>query len=159
MLLHAHAHTIPAAYALLPAAMCSDAATAMLLAIALQESRFEERRQIENGPARGFWQFERGGGVRGVLTHPSTEPHISKVLAALRYGGATTTDCHEAITHNDVLACVFARLLLWSMPGKLPDKHRPEKGWTQYLRGWRPGKPHPETWDGNFGVAWDIVQP
>jgi hypothetical protein len=35
MLLHAHAHTIPAAYALLPAAMQSDAATAMLLAIGL----------------------------------------------------------------------------------------------------------------------------
>src|SRR5690606_35531315 len=56
------------AYALLPSRMDSDRATVMLLAIGLQESRFEHRRQIK-GPARGFWQFERGGGVRGVMTH------------------------------------------------------------------------------------------
>jgi hypothetical protein len=157
MLLHAHAHTIPAAYALLPKAMQSDAATAMLLAIGLQESKFEHRKQVR-GPARGFYQFELTG-VRGVLTHEKTEPHISRVLAALCYGGATTAECHEAITHNDVLATCFARLLLWSMPGKLPDKHSYEKAWQIYLNGWRPGRPHPETFPAHYGVAWDIVQP
>ena len=37
--------------------MDSAKARVMLLAIGLQESRFEHRRQI-GGPARGFWQFE-----------------------------------------------------------------------------------------------------
>ena len=40
----------------------STAADVLLLAIGLQESRFEHRQQI-GGPARSFWQFERGGGV------------------------------------------------------------------------------------------------
>ena len=58
------------ALALLPAAMNTPQARCMLLAIGLQESRFVHRRQI-GGPARGFWQFERGtrtsrGGVWGV---------------------------------------------------------------------------------------------
>lgn len=48
---------------LLPS-MDSVRARMMLLAIGLQESRFEHRRQLGNGPARGFWQFESGGGVR-----------------------------------------------------------------------------------------------
>lgn len=157
MLVHVHQHVIPAAYALLPKAMQSDRATAMLLAIGLQESRFEHRKQIR-GPARGWWQFELGG-VRGVLTHEKTEPHISRVLATLKYAGASTKDCHEAIEHNDVLACVFARLLLWTVPGTLPDQHHYEIGWNIYLSGWRPGKPHPETWAGHFGVAHDVVNP
>lgn len=159
MLEHVYSHVIPAAYSLLPVRMQSDEATAMLLAIGLQESEFDARRQGGNGPARGFWQFERGGGVRGVLAHPSTEPHISRVLASLKYAGASTADCYAAIEHNDILACCFARLLLWTVPGKLPDQHSYERGWQQYLSGWRPGKPHPEKWPGNFGVAWDIVKP
>ena len=56
---------------LLPAAMNTRKARVLMYAIALQESRFTHRRQI-GGPARGFWQFERGGGVRGVMTHPSS---------------------------------------------------------------------------------------
>ena len=48
----------------LPDRMLSDEAVTMMLAIGYQESRFEHRRQIR-GPARGFWQFEHGGGVVG----------------------------------------------------------------------------------------------
>src|SRR5690606_27518522 len=57
---------------LLPSRMDTPKARLMLLAIGLQESRFDHRRQI-GGPARGLWQFERGGGVRGVLRHPSSK--------------------------------------------------------------------------------------
>lgn len=156
-LLHVQQHVIPAAYALLPESMASKEATAILLAIGLQESKFGARRQQPRGPARGFWQFERNGGVRGVLTHPKTEPHISRVLAFLQYKGASTEDCYAAIEHNDVLACCFARLLLWTIPESLPDQHDYERGWRQYLSAWRPGKPHQETWPGYFGVAHDMV--
>ncbi|MCV6902125.1 MAG: hypothetical protein NTT76_05400, partial [Achromobacter xylosoxidans] len=60
---------ISPALALLPAGMDTQAAHVMLLAIGLQESRFTHRQQI-GGPARGFWQFEKGtrasrGGVWG----------------------------------------------------------------------------------------------
>ncbi len=160
MVFHTFTHTIPAAYSLLPDRMQSAEATAMLLAIGMQESRFEARRQLPKGPARGFWQFERGGGVVGVLEHSSTAPLAAKVLDSLRYP-LTVDDvaCHAAIEHNDVLACCFARLLLWTLPDALPKRLEPERAWHQYIRAWRPGKPHVQTWPANFALAWSIVSP
>ncbi|WP_199533145.1 hypothetical protein [Thiopseudomonas alkaliphila] len=70
---------IDPALALLPARMKSKKAVVMMLAIGLQESRFIHRRQIK-GPARGFWQFEKGGGVYGVLNHHIVIPPFSTVL-------------------------------------------------------------------------------
>jgi hypothetical protein len=157
MLFHVHQHIIPAALSLLPPQMGAPSAVAMLLAIGLQESQFEARRQQPAGPARGLWQFEPIG-VRGVLTHPRTETHVARVLHALQYGGASTEDCYHAIEHNDVLAACFARLLLWSLPDALPpDEHAADIAWRQYLKAWRPGKPRPKEWPGHYGVSWDIV--
>lgn len=152
-----HAHVLPAAMSLLPPAMDTTAARAMLLAIALQESRCCHRRQI-GGPARSFWQFEIGG-VRGVLSHKASKPHVASALAALAYpvtDDATTP--YTAIEHNDVLACVFARLLLWTLPSALPGKDDAEQGWQQYLAAWRPGKPHRGSWDQWYGIAWGIAE-
>jgi hypothetical protein len=153
-----HRFIVPAAYSLLPPEMASDEATAMLLAIGLQESKFRYRQQV-NGPARGFWQFERGGGIAGVLRHEVTAPHIRRVLRAQCYAGMSDAPsaCHQLVTDNDVIAAVFARLLLWTVPGRLPTRHEPEKGWQQYIAGWRPGKPHRETWDAYFASAWQRV--
>ena len=53
---------IDPALSLLPPVMDTRAARAMIISICLQESRLQHRRQI-GGPARGFAQFERGGGV------------------------------------------------------------------------------------------------
>ena len=145
----------PAAFALLPGVMDSLQARAMLLAIGLQESRFLHRRQV-GGPARGFWQFEKNGGVRGVLQHPATILHAKHVCEELRYP-VTIDACYVAIEHNDVLACCLARLLLWTVPGMLANRGDPDKGWEQYMDGWRPGKPHRETWDEHFVQAWHIV--
>lgn len=136
----------------------------MLLAIGLQESAFEHRRQKNYGPARGFWQFEKDGGTRGVLRHADTQGHAFRVLRHLRYGHLfdtngrpKTTEIHYTLHDNDVLACVFARLLLFTVPGRLPGRDQPGVGWDQYIEGWRPGKPHRGTWDGNFEHAWRIV--
>lgn len=160
MTFHTYAHTIPAAYSLLPERMQSPNATAMLLAIGLQESEFAARRQLPKGPARGFWQFERAGGVVGVLEHRSTAHAIKKVLEALQYPVSSDSyTCHTAIEHNDVLACCFARLLLWTLPTALPGRLEIEVAWDQYLDAWRPGKPHVETWPDNFAMAWSIVSP
>lgn len=154
-------YVIPQAYAVLPKEMQSREATAMLLAIGLQESRFLHRRQLPVGPARGFWQFERGGGVHGVLSHPSTAEHARHALKLLRYPYLVTFDAEreiwEALEHNDVLAAVFARLLLWTLPEALPMPEQTEEGWRQYLDAWRPGKPHRASWPSFFTEAFDRV--
>lgn len=165
MINHTLHHTLPAVRALLPQSMMrSPRAWAMLLAIGLQESQFLERRQLPNGPARGFWQFERGGGTKGVLTHPSTKEIANGVLTALRYHALTSKPIseksravHYALHDNDVLAGVMARLLLWTLPGGLPERWESERAWEQYLEAWRPGQPHPKTWDAYYTEAWNRV--
>jgi hypothetical protein len=152
---HVATRTIPAAFDLLPARMMSKEAIAMLLAIGLQESAFQYRTQI-NGPAHGFWQFEKAGGVKGVLEHPSTLPTITGVCDVLAYP-ATSAACYAAIVDNDVLACCFARLLLWASPSALPGPSQPAKGWAIYLAQWRPGKPHPATWNAHYQHAWTVA--
>lgn len=149
-------YVMPFAFALLPGSMNTPEARAALLAIGLQESEFVYRRQQGNGPARGFWQFERGGGVRGVLEHPATSLHAKHVCAELRYP-ARPDDCHAALADNDVLACCFARLLLWTLPGMLAPRENPERGWQQYLAGWQPGKPRHEAWAQNWIRGWEMV--
>jgi len=139
---------------LLPARMDTPAARAMCLAIALQESRLTQRRQI-GGLARSFFQCEQGGAVHGVLTHPQSKPYIRTVLADLDYDpDAQENACWIAIEHNDILAAAFARLLLWTLPDKLPRRDEPAVGWAQYVAAWRPGKPRRDTWDVFYAEAW-----
>lgn len=142
---------------LLGLGMQSDRARAMLVAIALQESRIRHRRQV-GGPARGFFQFELNG-IRGVLNHPASQPHIHQVLQALSYSSVRWTpgDCHTAIEHNDVLAAAFARCLLWTLPDELPQRRQWTVGYDLYLQSWRPGRPRPESWESNYREAWDAV--
>lgn len=142
---------IAPAYALLPAWMKSREATAELLAIGLQESRFKFRAQkiagrpYIKGPARGFWQFEAAGGVRDVMTRRKRE--------ALALAFACNVEWNERAIHasletDDVLAAGFARLLLSLDAAPLPALNcDPQEAWDYYVRNWRPGKPHRHTWD------------
>jgi hypothetical protein len=161
-LFHARDYTLPAAYALLPPRMQSDRASAMLLAIALQESDFQHRRQMPlrpgmpHGPARGFWQAEPIW-IEDVLTRASSRDHAAAVLQRLGYPDSRAAAIHAAVEHNDTLACAFARLSLWQHRDALPDQHNYEAGWRIYLAQWRPGRPHPAKWRGVFGVAHDLV--
>lgn len=150
---------LPAAFALLPLPMRSIEATALLLAIGLQESRFELRRQVGGGPARGFWQFEVPG-VREVLTHPQTIVPIGQVVDTLRYGTAADEAVYlqRAIGDNDTLAACFARCLLWTLPEKLPEPDQAVVAWSQYRRTWRPGKPRVETWRENYAAGWTLAR-
>lgn len=147
---------IAPALRLLPPAMDSPAARAQMLATAMQESKIAARRQLPSGPARGFFQFERGGGVRGVLTHPASRAHAAAVLRRLTYR-VDAAVAHAALEHNDVLAAAFARLLLYTLPAPLPRRDEPDEGWRQYLAAWQPGKPHARTWSRYFAQAWEIV--
>lgn len=139
------------AYSLLPSKMRTPQADVLMLAIGLQESRFLHRKQI-GGPAHGFWQFERGGGVRGVLTHPASKALATE--ACLKLGVSPTVDAvYKALPTNDALAAVFARLLLYTDPKPIPAIGQAQEAWNYYVRNWRPGKPHRHTWDALYAKA------
>jgi hypothetical protein len=142
------------AFKLLPH-MDSAKARMMMLAIGLQESRLEHRRQI-GGPARGLWQFEQGGGVLGVLRHKASAYDAVKICHA-RGVGSSTKEVYNRLEHDDVLACCFARLLLWTDPKPLPMIGDVEGSWEYYLRTWRPGKPHRHTWDALYERAHNML--
>jgi hypothetical protein len=142
---------------LLPKQMSTPSAEAMLVTIGLQESRLAYRRQI-GGPARSLFQFEVTG-VAGVLTHQASSPLIHDVLSALSYPPNlwTPEECHKAIEHNDVLAAAFARCLLWTLPSALPKEDESHGAWLQYIKAWRPGRPHRATWDAFYEEGWQCA--
>ena len=138
----------------------SQPARSMMLAIALQESgaalaaRYQGSPAANPGPARGFWQFEQGGGVYGVLNHPASRSSALRLCEACEVVSQTAA-VWRALEGHDFLACGFARLLLWTDPAALPPPTPAsrEAAWNYYLRLWRPGKPHPETWAAHWATA------
>lgn len=131
-------------------------ARVMMLAIGLQESRFTHRRQMGNGPATGFWQFERGGGVKGVLQHAASKAKAAALCKA-RGIDSEPMAAWAALETDDVLAAGFARLLLLTDPRALPEINEREDAYLYYIRNWRPGRPHPESWPKNYAKAIDAV--
>lgn len=136
------------ALALLPAKFDTLLARRHMLAITLQEADGKHRFQVlaggKKGPARGLWQNEEGGGVKGVLTHPASRDLARKVCEA-RGVLPTAAAVWARMEFDDVLAAAFARLLLLTDPKPLPTTEQP--AWELYrYRLWRPGKPHPEKW-------------
>lgn len=160
---------IDPALRMLPAKMDSPEARVMLLAIGLQESEFIHRYQVvqgkpgAKGPARGFWQFELGsrasrGGMWGAFLHPSSAPYL-KELAKIRGIPVTPEAIWAAVETDDVLAAGAARLLLYTDGYRLPRMGEQAAAWDLYaLRAWRPGKPHPRTWQANYIKALAFVR-
>lgn len=152
---------IDCALCALPEKMNSPEARVMLIAIGLQESRLIHRRQLvgspprPTGPATGLWQFERGGGVTGVLSHRSSRDY-AHALCRIRDVDATPGEVWAALQHDDVLAAGFARLLLWTDPYRLPALGDDQAAWDLYIRTWRPGKPHRQTWDALYKQAVEL---
>lgn len=140
------------AFAILPMPMDKPTARVMLLAIGLQESEFEYRRQLGGGPARGFWENERGGGVKGVVTNQATAAHCRN-LALARGVRFDVEAIYNATEFDDVLAAGVARLILYADPKPLPPIDDVDGGWACYLRNWRPGKPRPADWPKNHAAA------
>lgn len=165
MILRLHAAlelAIVPALALLGKHMDTPAARVMLLAIGLQESKFEHRCQLTNdpdvkGPARGFWQFEQGG-VRGVWKHHASGDLLRQLCRA-RDCPFDPVPIWEQIENDDVLAAGLARLLLFTDPFPLPKPEQSDKAWSYYVRNWRPGKPHPKTWPDCHARAVEEVFP
>ena len=145
---------------LLPSRMDSSEARVMLLSIGLQESRLHYRRQI-GGPARGLWQFELGtkesrGGVWGVYLHAASRYWLQSLCEALGCDFEPRA-IYARLEHDDVLAAGVARLLLFTDPQRLPAVDDALGGWDLYMRTWRPGKPHPNTWAAYHRVAREAV--
>lgn len=143
--------------AMLPLSMDTPRARLMLLTIGRQESKFKDRAQVlaggGKGPARGFWQFEQGGAVKGVMNHPATCGHARRVCDERGVPWDRPT-IWAALEQDDLLACAFARLNLWWAPGALPEIGDSAAAWKLYADvTWRPGKPHPETWSGYYNEA------
>lgn len=132
-----------------------DRARVELMAIAGQESAWQYRKQI-GGPAHSFWQFEKGGGVVGVLNHPASRDKIAAVCAELGVP-CDAESVYQAMVDNDVLAAAMARLLLFTDPRPLPAVGEVMAGWDYYDRLWRPGAPHPDVWPGRYGTAMGLV--
>ena len=157
---------VPAGMALLPKTCDSPAARAMLVAIALQESRLAHRWQVlqggGKGPARGLLQFESGtrasrGGVWGVYLHPASAD-LLRTLCTARSVPCDPQAIWRAIETDDVLAAGVARLLIYTDPLKLPALGDAVGAWQLYAhRCWRPGKPHPETWPGYYAQALEAI--
>tara|TARA_R110000764_G_scaffold2641_5_gene11485 strand:+ start:18526 stop:19071 length:546 start_codon:yes stop_codon:yes gene_type:complete len=138
------AEAIAPAFALLPARMNTPLAEVQLLATHLQEAPNREQCQLpakagQCGPARGIFQFERGGGVAGVLSHPSGRQYVLHVCSELGVQ-PTVEGIYNALPEQcDVLDAALARLLYWTDPRALPDLGDVEGAFQYYLRNWRPG--------------------
>lgn len=149
------------AFAILPPKWGTPAARQLHAAIGYQETKYRNRRQVikvdgklqERGPATGFWQFEKGGAVTGVMNFggivTSKAMHVCNVRGVPWY----RQQVWFALSQDDVLAAAFARLLMYTDPHALPTTQ--DDAWEFYLRTWRPGKPHPEDWPDSwaFGLA------
>jgi hypothetical protein len=155
---------LDAALDLLPRRMDTPRARVLLLAIGLQESRLTHRRQLVGtppkpaGPAAGLWQFERGGGCLGVMTHPASRDLMRWVCADRGQAGVTAAGLWRGIQTDDVLAAAAARLLLYTDPAALPSITDPGAAWECYTRVWRPGKPHPASWGALHAQALAAVE-
>jgi hypothetical protein len=133
------------ALALLPKKLDTASARLELTTIGLQESLLKHRWQVidvvkpeTKGPARGLLQFERGGGVRGVIRHPVTN-HLAQQLCHDRDVGFDEKLVWLAMENDDILCAGFGRLLLLADPHPLPPVGEAEEAWLCYLRCWRPG--------------------
>ena len=138
-------------------ALASHPAEVMLLAIALQESNATHRLQLGGGPARGWWQFERNGGLAGVMRHRRSGEIAESLLNELGFA-ASVDAAWAALPNSELLAAGMARLLLWTDPAPLPHPmpENEDAAWEVYRSNWRPGKPRRERGTEAWKQAMDV---
>lgn len=133
----------------------SPEARCFLLAVAGQESAWTSRIQVPGGQARGLWQCQQSGAVRGVR-NGSAGVTLRSVCAQFCIPSDEAT-IFEAIAWNDTLAYAVARLALWMDPHPLPAIGDEDGAWTVYLRVWRPGKPSRARWATVYSQAVTVI--
>lgn len=147
---------VDAAFLLLPAKMDTRLARVIHAAIGYQESKYKVRIQYGNGPARSYWQFEKGG-IKGVMLHKASVRLAVSVCEA-RGVEFNSSAIWKAMETDDVLGAAFARLLMYTDAAPLPDNA--EDAWHMYAdkaRTWSPGKPHPEDWPTSWAFGLECV--
>ncbi|MDR3012719.1 MAG: M15 family metallopeptidase [Chitinispirillales bacterium] len=142
----------------------TDAARGMLYAAGLQESNLTARFQampassaVRKGEGRGLWQM-RVDDVNRVLVGGSTRARAE--TAANGYAGSVNPHAVWAtLEYDDILAAIFARLMLWPDPAALPEPTGAnERGaWDYYVRCWRPAPPRQQDWTANWRAAVEAV--
>lgn len=171
MIEHLLRFAFPAAYALLPPALESKAATVLVLAIGIQRTGLSERRQrgTASNRARSFWSFDHGetlrvgatGGLAAVLMHPVSGPLLKKVLAALQYPVDPTQEVLRvlmmAIEHNDVLAVACAILALQTLTESLAPLGDAAGAYRNFAEAWQPGRMLATDWQANYDTAYKAV--
>lgn len=128
---------IAAGMALLPARMDTLAASVLLYCTSRQENPQRLPKQV-GGPAVGDYQFERGGGVKGVMTH-HTVRDLTRAACNARNVSFDGGSIYIALQSDPILAAALARLLYYTDPKALPDIGEEAEAWAVYLRTWRPG--------------------
>lgn len=123
--------------ALLPAKMISLPAMILLYATSRQENPRRFAQQV-GGPAVGDYQFEKGGGVRGVVTHAAVKD-LARAVCTARKVAFDAGSIYQALKTDPVLAAALARLLYYTDPKALPVAGDEAGAWSLYLRTWRPG--------------------
>lgn len=127
----------------------SDEAKVLLLAIAGQESGWQNIPQGGGGPGRGPWQFEPET-CEELRFNPASDLYYARVCIKLNIAPALT---YNALIAHPNLAVALARLDLWCDPELLPAIGAEQAAWMAYLRIWRPGKPRPHDWPANYSAA------
>lgn len=140
----------------LPGELDSPEARVMLLAVALQESGLRTRVQDNSGPARGFWQFERGG-VIAVLDNSVSMQGMRDLCRSFAVA-PIPSDVYYTLTQDDVFACGVARWYLRCDPHPLAELGDADDAWLGYQVSWGPGQPKPEAWAANYGAALAAVR-
>lgn len=128
---------IAAGLALLPAKMDSLDASVLLYATNRQENPQRLAQQV-GGPAVGDYQFERGGGVKGVMTHKASMD-LCRAVCTARKVAFDAGSIYQALKTDAILAAALARLLYYTDPKALPVAGDEAGAWALYLRTWRPG--------------------
>lgn len=136
---------VPALSLVTPTKLDTPSARVQLVTTAMQESSLRHRWQVidpikpeTKGPARGLLQFERGGGVRGVMRSPVTKSN-AMLICEQRHVPFDETAVWVRMETDDILCAAFGRQLLFADPHSLPPMGDEEGAWECYLRCWRPG--------------------
>lgn len=148
--------TVIEGLSLLPARYDSVAARVMIFATGLQESNFDYTKQI-NGPACGWYQFERGGGTIEVLTNPTTK-NLARSICMIRCGSIDSHHVQRALIDDQVLATALCRLNYYRNPKALPEPGKVHTAYDYYDQTWRPGKKRPKDWPENYWRAVGFVE-
>ena len=130
----------------------TKAARVFLMAVAGHETNWSARRQVPGGEARGYWQFEKNGGVAAVVLDPLTSS-ILEPFCKSRDIPFDVATIYEAIAWHDTLAYVVARLFTWMDPRPIPVVGDSAGSYQYYLDIWRPGAKLPGSWPALYQQA------